>query len=256
MSGRILVIDDEANLRTMIKLTLVHAGYEVETACDGPSGLAKFGDGKGWDVVLLDQRMPGMSGIDAQREIFKRRSDARLILITAFGSIDLALEAIQAGASDFLRKPFSPETLSTAVKTAIDKPVERLTAVPVGMACKEFTRTTINGLSFELDHMSSEEATCDISCVFQVNSGNGKSIKVNVLLHSYVMELVKAYSDSECVPGENSFWQAMCEEALADYLWQNAEPPPTKQIEIEDLSPSLERWIDSVLTVCIADEHA
>jgi len=240
----------------MIKLALAHVGYEVETANDGPEGLKKFGDGSSWDLVLLDQRMPGMSGIDVEHEIFKRSADARLILITAFGTIDLALEAIQAGASDFLRKPFTTETLRNSVKAVLERPVQRLTAVPVGMACKEFTRTTINGFSFELDHRSVDEATGDILCVFHVNHSDGTASNVKVVLHAYVVELVKAYSDSESVPGELHFWQAMCEEALANYLWQNAAPPPDKMLQIEDLSSSLQRWLDSVLTVSLAEDNA
>ena len=240
----------------MMKLALVHAGYEVETAGDGKEGLEKFGDGKTWDAVLLDQRMPGMSGLDAQKEILKRCSAAKLILITAFGTIDLALEAIQAGASDFLRKPFTPETLKNAVKTALERPTKKLAAVPVGLACKEFTRTTINGFSFELDHQTIDDANGDMHCTFLVNSGTGHKSKINVLLHSYVMELVKAYSDSECVPGENQFWQALCEEELANYLWQNAEAPDGVHIDIDDLTLSSKRWIDSVLTVSVAEEHA
>ena len=70
------------------------------------------------------------------------------------------------------------------------------------------------------------------------------------------MELVKAYSDSECVPGENQFWQALCEEELANYLWQNAEAPDGVHIDIDDLTLSSKRWIDSVLTVSVAEEHA
>jgi len=240
----------------MIKLALAHAGYEVETACDGPEGLKKFSDGKGWDLVLLDQRMPGMTGIDAEREIFKRCPTAKLILITGFGTIDLALEAIQAGASDFLRKPFATDTLRSSVQAVLDRPIQKMAAVPVGMACKEFTRTTINGFSFELDNRSVDESSGGIICVFQVNHAKAPAVKVRVVLHAYVMELVKAYSDSESVPGDNQFWQAMCEEALANYLWQNAEPPADKLLQIEDLSSSLQRWLDSVLTVSLVEENA
>ncbi len=240
----------------MIKLALEHGGYIVETACDGPDGLSKFGDGKAWDLVLLDNRMPGMSGIDVEHAIFQRSPDMRVILITGFGTIDLALEAIQAGASDFLRKPFTPETLRNTVKAVLERPVQRMTAVPVGMACKEFTRTTINGFSFELDTRTVDDATNDTTCVFVVNHAGGGASKVTVILHAYVMELVKAYSDTESVPGENHFWQAMCEEALANYLWQNAAPPKDKVLEIDDLSSSLRRWLDSVLTVSLAEENA
>ncbi len=240
----------------MIKLSLAHAGYDVETAYDGSDGLAKFGDGKQWDLVLLDQRMPGLTGLEVQKQIMQRCSDARLILITAFGAIDLALEAIQAGASDFLRKPFTAETLRSAVKTVLDRPARRLAAVPVGLVCKEFTRTTINGFSFELDHQAVEEGTSDFTCIFEVSRAGSGSTKVRVVLHAYVMELVKAYTDSETVPGGDRFWQAMCEEALAGYLWLNAELPPDKLLNIEDLSSSLQRWLDSVLTVSLVDENA
>lgn len=251
MSARVLVIDDEPNLRMMMKLALVHAGYEVETASDGKEGLEKFGDGKTWDAVLLDQRMPGISGIDALKEILNRCEAARLIFITAFGSIDLALEAIQAGASDFLRKPFTPETLKNAVKTVLERPCKKLAAIPVGMACKEFTRTTINGYSFELDHKAADEHSGDLTCTFLVSSASGSRGKLNVILPAYVMELVKAYTDCECMPGENQFWEALCEEELANYLWQNAEAPDGTVIEIEDLSSSLKRWVDSIITVSV-----
>jgi len=240
----------------MIQLVLEHAGYSVETAPDGPQGLVKFGDGRNFDLVLLDQRMPGMAGIEVQKEILKRRPDTRLILITAFGTIDLALEAIQEGASDFLRKPFTAEVLRSTVSTVLERPVRRMSAVPVGMVCKEFTRTTINGFSFELDHMNVEEATGDITCTFQVNHSATSSKLVKVELPAYVMELVKAYIDSDHVPGEGRFWQAMCEEALANYLWQNAEIPTDRVVRIEDLSSTLTRWLDSVLTVSLAEDNA
>ncbi len=239
----------------MIKLVLEHAGYEVDVAPDGPQGIAKFGDGKDWDLVLLDQRMPGMAGIDVQRELLKRRSDMRLILITAFGTIDLALEAIQAGASDFLRKPFTAETLRSTVNTVLERPIQRMSAVPVGMVCREFTRTTINGFSFELDHPTVDDSTGDMTCIFDVNHADQPAKKVRVELPAYVMELVRAYVDADEVPGGERFWQAMCEEALANYLWQNAEVPADKVVRIDDLSSTLTRWLDSVLTVSFGEDN-
>lgn len=242
----------------MIRLTLQHAGYEVETAGDGAEGLEKFGQGGKYDLVLLDQRMPGMSGIDVQKEIYKRSPETRLILITAFGTIDLALEAIQAGASDFLRKPFTSETLRLAVKSALDRPVRRMSAVPIGMVCREFTRTTINGFSFELEDPDSHpaEEETDVTLKFRVSQPTAESAVCSVVLPAYVMELVKAYTDSEELPGGDRFWQAMCEEALANYLWQNAALPPDRLLRIEDLSSSLQHWLDTMLTVELTEEHA
>jgi DNA-binding response OmpR family regulator len=250
------VIDDETNIRTMVRLALVHSGYEVGTAGDGVEGLQKFGDGSSFDLVLLDQRMPGMPGIEVQRAMYERAPHARVIIITAFGTIDLALEAIQAGASDFLRKPFTADTLRLAVKSALARDVKAMGAVPVGMVCREFTRTTINGFSFELDHEDVDETSGDLTCHFDVHRPGAASERVRVLLPAYVKELVKAYTDSEYVPGGNRFWQAMCEESLANHLWQNAEVPVDHVLRIEDLSTSLQKWLDSVLTVSMADADA
>src|SRR5476651_132279 len=113
--ARILVIDDENNIRLMVRIALHAAGHAVETAADGTDGLAKFGDGSAWDVVLLDQRMPDIEGLDVLREIRRRDPAARVVMITAFGTVDLTTNVMQAGALDFLRKPFTTEVLRAAV---------------------------------------------------------------------------------------------------------------------------------------------
>ncbi len=253
MNARILVIDDETNIRTMIKLALEHVGHTIETASEGKEGLEKYGDGKDFDLVLLDQRMPGMPGIEVLAAIKKRNADARLILITAFGTIDLALEAMQTGASDFLRKPFTADTLRASVTAALGKPCLKMDAVPVKLACREFYRANINGFGFELDHEGEDDRTGDFVCTFKVSRSHASNSMVRIALPTYVKELVLAYTDTEHVPGGVRFWQAMCEEALANYLWQNADTPAEGQLRIEDLSSSLQRWLDSVLTISLAD---
>ncbi len=255
MSERILIIDDETNIRTMIKLALEHTGYQVDAAADGAEGLLKYGDGQFWDIVLLDQRMPGMPGIEVQREIFRRNPKARLILITAFGTIDLALEAIQAGASDFLRKPFTADTLRSAVKSSLERPVEQLAAVPVNRVCREFTRTTVNGFGFELESEQTDDHIGDLTCTFSVHRACEPGTNVRVILPAYVMELVKCHTDCEHVPGGHRFWNAMCEEALANHLWQHAAPPEGGVLRIEDLSSGLQTWLDSMMTICTAEEQ-
>lgn len=252
--SRILIIDDETNIRTMIRLALQHVGHDVETAADGDEGLRKFGDGSGWDLVLVDQRMPGLSGIEVQRAIRKRSPKSKLIMITAFGTIDLAAEAIQAGAMDFLRKPFTAQTLRNAVQSAMERPLQSLsesTASPF----TPFTRTTINGFRFEPAPEGRTVEAGDITCEFIVDLPDRSSTHIRVILPSYVAELVKAYTDMEQPPGGDGFWQALCEEALANHLWQNAELPSEGYLRIEDLTSSLQRWLDSVLTVEMS-EHA
>jgi hypothetical protein len=129
-------------------------------------------------------------------------------------------------------------------------------AVPVGLVCREFTRTNINGFSFELDHEDVDETSDDLTCHFDVHRPGMESARVRVILPAYVKEFVKAYTDSEHLPGGHRFWQAMCEESLANHLWQNAEVPLDHVLRIEDLSTSLQKWLDSVLTVAVADADA
>src|SRR5439155_18477228 len=93
----------------------------VEDAEDGEQGLALFGDGSRFDAVLLDQKMPGMDGIETLRQIRQRAPSARVVMITAFGTIELAVDAMKAGATDFLRKPLTPETLRGALAAALSK---------------------------------------------------------------------------------------------------------------------------------------
>lgn len=252
--SRILIVDDETNIRTMIRLALQHVGHETDTASDGAEGLRKFGDGAQWDLVLVDQRMPGMTGIEVQRAIRKRAPKAKLIMVTAFGTIDLAAEAIQAGAMDFLRKPFTADTLRGAVQSALQRAAPMLSE-NTASAFTPFTTTTINGFRFEPMPEGRVVEGGDITCEFVVDLPNHDSSHVKVMLPAYVIELVKAYTDMEEPPGGEGFWQGLCEEALANYLWQNADLPPEGFLRIEDLSSSLQRWLDSVLTVELT-EHA
>src|ERR1700752_4461864 len=121
MSKRILIIDDEENIRRVTRLTLQAAGSEVGEAGDGYSGLEVFGNGSNWDAVLLDQRMPGMDGLETLRQINQRDSNARVIMATAYASIELAVDAMKLGATDFVRKPMTPEILRNAVAAALSK---------------------------------------------------------------------------------------------------------------------------------------
>ncbi len=119
--GRILIIDDEPNIRETMRLALESAGYTTGTAADGAAGLEAFGSGEQWDLVLLDQRMPGMDGLEVLRRIRKRAPHAEVIMVTAFATVELAVEAMKAGALDFLRKPFTPDVLRQTVAAGLER---------------------------------------------------------------------------------------------------------------------------------------
>ena len=122
---RLLIIDDEPHIRHMMRLTLEAIGYQVDEAPDGQAGLDRFGDGREYDAVVLDQKMPGLDGIETLQRIKENAPDARVLMATAFGSIELAVDAMRLGATDFLRKPMTPETLRNAVAAAIASEVSR-----------------------------------------------------------------------------------------------------------------------------------
>src|SRR5713226_6845711 len=125
MNKRILIVDDEEHIRKMMRLTLEAAGHVVGEAHDGPEGLKLYGDGSAWDGVVLDQRMPGMDGLETLKRIKASDNRARVVMATAYASIELAVDAMKLGASDFVRKPMTPETLRNAVAAAMAKEIER-----------------------------------------------------------------------------------------------------------------------------------
>jgi CheY-like chemotaxis protein len=242
--ARILVVDDEANIRMMIRMALQKDGHVVEQASDGPEGLERFGNGTGWDLVLLDQRMPGMEGLEVLREMRDRDPKARLVMITAYGTIDLAINAMKAGATDFLRKPFTLEMLRGAVKAAINEPAG------TGQVAEGtiISFSTLNGFRIESHRQPGEREGSELMYHFTVRSPSGEVKACSVSLPAYVMELVKAHAGCEQLPGGDSFWQGFSEEALANYIWQNAQPP-AERLRVQEFTSGLRRWADAVLSL-------
>ncbi len=244
--ARILIVDDESNIRFTVRLALQHVGYDVDTASDGLEALDKFGVGDNFDLVLLDQRMPGMEGLEVLRLMRLRDSRAKIIMATAFGTIDLAVEAMKLGAVDFIRKPFTAEVLRGSVQAALTaKAAEK--AVVNSSAGFTFGSTTINGFRIEFESGSYQIDGSDFKQLFTIRSPDGSVTECTVLLPAYLMELVKAHTEREELPGGPRFWQGMCEEALANYLWQNADSPSDSVLCVEDLTTGLRRFVDAVL---------
>jgi two-component system response regulator AtoC len=117
---RILVVDDEENLRLVLRTMLKRAGYEVETASTGEEALEKV-EAFGPDVVLTDVRMPKMSGLDLLAALRAKNSPATVIVMSAYGSVDLALEAMKAGAYDYVAKPFKPDEILLTLRKAEER---------------------------------------------------------------------------------------------------------------------------------------
>ena len=115
MSKKVLVVDDAAFMRMMLKDILNKNGFEViGEAENGALGVAAFQKLKP-DIVTMDITMPEMNGIDAVKAIKTLDADAKIVMVSAMGQQSMVIEAIQAGASDFIVKPFQPERVVDAL---------------------------------------------------------------------------------------------------------------------------------------------
>jgi two-component system response regulator AtoC len=120
---RVLIVDDEENFRHILSVILKKEKYEVETASNGEEALQKI-SAYPFDQVLCDIRMPGMDGLDFLKEVQKKEADASVIMMSAYGTLDTAIEAMKLGAYDYISKPFKPDEVILTLRKAEER--ERL----------------------------------------------------------------------------------------------------------------------------------
>jgi DNA-binding NtrC family response regulator len=116
----ILIVDDEQSLRTTLAENLTDGGYAVETAGDGVEALKKF-ESASFEAVITDVRLPGMNGIDVLRGVKKISLKTPVIVITGYGTVDTAVEAMKEGAADFMMKPFSFDHIEMILRDVLRK---------------------------------------------------------------------------------------------------------------------------------------
>ncbi len=114
----ILIIDDESGIRETLETLLEIEGYRVEMAIDGEAGLARI-EGRPFDLVLLDLALPGKNGIEILQLIRERAPELPVIMLTAYGTVDNVVDAIRAGAQNFVQKPWDNEKLLADIRAAI-----------------------------------------------------------------------------------------------------------------------------------------
>ncbi len=119
----ILIVDDEENMRHMLAAMLSKAGYHTETAGNGREAVEKVSSGS-YDYILCDIKMPVMDGMEFLKSAARLLEDTTVIMMSAYGTIDLAVEAMKLGAYDFISKPFKPDEVRLAIKKAEER--ERL----------------------------------------------------------------------------------------------------------------------------------
>ena len=246
MAKRVLIVDDEENIRRVTRLTLQAAGYEVGEAGDGERGLEAFGNGSAWDAVLLDQRMPGMDGLETLRQIKERQPDARVIMSTAYASIELAVDAMKLGATDFVRKPMTPEILRNAVAASLSK--QQRVSEPTAQALHEgsagplIQTITMNGFTI-VESEGAWQAADERR--FTVESPTGEEHEVLVQIDEEAVGYVERMTRRK-LPPKNSFWTGQAQRLLSDYLWKEGKVPPTRRLVIKEVDrdelPVAARW--------------
>ncbi len=116
----ILIVDDEASVRDSLYQWFKLDGYRVDTADEATTALKKLQENP-WDIILLDIKMPGMDGIELQNRIKQIDKNIVTIIITAYATVDTAIQALKDGAFDYVTKPIDPDDLSRLIKNAVEK---------------------------------------------------------------------------------------------------------------------------------------
>src|SRR5437870_4510367 len=184
MADRVLVVDDEQSLRKVLAATLQREGYEVQVAADGEEALGAL-DRDGADVVVTDLVMPKMDGLSLLRKVVARHPDVPVIVVTAHGRVDSAVEAMKAGAFDFVTKPFEHAELKAIIaKAARQSDLNARNVIPAEPEPQGRPYTEIVGKGqrmIELQQIIGKVADAPSTVLIQGESGTGKELVATAL---------------------------------------------------------------------------
>src|ERR1700685_3955893 len=193
--GSILVVDDESEIREGLELLLASEGYGVSSAGTGAAGLANLEEHP-YDLLLLDVSLPDRNGLDLLREIRRRDPQLSVVLITAYGSIDMARAAFKGGAMDYITKPWSNDELLAQVAQAVESRRLREENVQLKRALKQrFSFPSIIGKSekmLTLLDLVTQVAPSRSTILISGESGTGKEL-IAKAIHSASTRADKAF---------------------------------------------------------------
>lgn len=183
MGTTILIIDDEQHMRWIIEKALAKEGYKTDSAATGAEGLAKL-SAVGPDLVLLDLKLPDMSGIEVLRVMKQEQPRLPVVMITAHGTVETAIEAMKIGASDYISKPFDIEELKIIVRRCLEV-AELATEVDyLRDELEEKLKISLIGRSraiIELQALISKVADAPATVLIEGESGTGKEVAARLL---------------------------------------------------------------------------
>lgn len=229
---RVLIIDDDANIRRMMRLTL-ESEHEVHDAGSGAEALLVLAAGDPFDVVIVDQKMPGASGLQLIPDIRRLAPRSSVVMVTAYASIDLAAEALRAGARHFLSKPLTPEMLRAAVHSAgRDYAGAAESASTIGSA----DAITLNGFRIDLagEPVEVERDGSAVHSFIVTHAFSDWSQPVRVTIGSRAFRQ-SAYPDL----GAGSIMaHGVAAQALATYLFKEGMLPEGGAMTIDEVAPA------------------
>ena len=178
-AGSVLIVDDEAAIRESLQTLLEFEGYSVEVANDGDEGLTRIAE-RPFDLILLDFALPERNGIEVLRDIRERDSELPVIMITAYGTVENAVNAMQAGATNFIQKPWDNEKLLADVRTAVGRRRAEEEVVQLKRALKQrYNFEHIIGKSdpmLRIFDLVAQVAPSRSTVLLQGESGTGKEL--------------------------------------------------------------------------------
>lgn len=123
MAAKILIVDDDAGVRESLEELLRLEDYQADSSGSGEDALEALSEG--FDLVLLDIKMPGIDGVEVMHEIRKYHPDTRIIIITGYGSLESAIDAIRSGAQDYMLKPYTADDILLSINKALSEKESR-----------------------------------------------------------------------------------------------------------------------------------
>ncbi|HEY4681614.1 MAG TPA: sigma-54 dependent transcriptional regulator [Candidatus Acidoferrales bacterium] len=178
-TGNILVVDDELIVRDSLSKWFHEEGYATESAASGREALLKIQE-RSCDVVLVDIKMPGMDGLELQRKIHEIDPNIVVIIMTGYASVETAVQALKAGAFDYIMKPFDPDDLATVVRNGLEQRRVKMENIRLREKIEEIVQPAdIVGKSPAMQHVFDlihTVAPTDATVLIHGESGTGKEL--------------------------------------------------------------------------------